>query len=74
MSWLDEAAHFNGTLFRLPLRTPSQASKSEISSKPYDKKEVALTLRCLPARLPLLIREAYEHRAMGESRDIVVNC
>ncbi|ESN95266.1 hypothetical protein HELRODRAFT_193608 [Helobdella robusta] len=38
---------YNGTLFRFPLRTRLQASRSEISSKHYDDKEVKELLKLL---------------------------
>ena len=37
---VDMTSSFDGTLFRLPLRTKDQAEKSEISSKVYDDSEV----------------------------------
>ncbi|XP_060607761.1 sacsin-like [Ruditapes philippinarum] len=38
---------YSGTLFRLPLRTDSQAARSEICSKPYSKDEVVILLKQL---------------------------
>lgn len=41
----DGENHFEGTLFRLPLRTKQQASESEISSLHYDKEEMVELLK-----------------------------
>jgi len=38
---------YNGTLFRLPLRTATQAARSEICSRPYTDKDVRDLLRML---------------------------
>ena len=38
---------YNGTLFRFPLRNKNQASKSEISSKHYDEREIRNLLKIL---------------------------
>jgi sacsin len=36
---------FNGTLFRLPLRTKKQAATSEISNIPYDQEQMSSLIK-----------------------------
>jgi hypothetical protein len=46
---------WNGTLFRLPLRTPEQAAESSISRQSYDSDKVARMLDALRSEAPLVL-------------------
>jgi hypothetical protein len=52
---LSRAAPYEGTLFRLPLRTAEQAAESSISRQVYDPRKVAAMLEALRAEAHLVL-------------------
>ena len=50
-----EKFNFNGTLFRFPFRTKTQAKRSEISSEVYDRKKVGALVNSLRECLSVLM-------------------